>query len=266
MVGQIVNISPVIEVLHKVGAAVAATLVNSIAAQLGAREGQRLLVLHPQRPVRLVVGRVATHVTADAVGVDVVAGPADVGGVVQEGVHMAGIARLALVGAVIGDGIVVLRPGMAVLAACKLIPAVTVTGHAVAISIHTHHDDARLAAAAMGILVTDKGIALDLKVIGMHIDHGMVKTHNHIAAIAAQGNHTLGPDGINARRGLAVNGHRCSIYTAADAPLATGQHAVHGLPYPAHGQGVDKLARCGLIAVHTREPRMVGPHGQCRHQ
>ena len=75
---------------------------------------------------------------------------------------------------------------MIILAASEFIPLVALAGHPIAIHVHTDHDDARLAAAALRLLLADKGIALDLEVPGVHIDHGMVKSHDDVATIAAE--------------------------------------------------------------------------------
>ena len=207
---------------------------------------------------------VAAHVAADAVGIHIVAGPADISRVVQGGVNVAGRALLALVGPIIGNLIVVLRLGVMILATRQFIPLVTVARYAVTVLIHAYHDNAGLAAATMRLTVTDKGITLNFKVIGVHIDHRMVKAHNHISAISAQRDHALGPHGVDARDGLPVEGRGHRIDVTADSSPAARQHAIDRLPHPTHGHGVDELPGSRAIFIYSCQPRVIGPHRQGR--
>ena len=265
IVGKVIDITPVKEILHIVSIPFICAHVDGIATQFCSLKGHGLLPLQPQGPIGLGVIGVAAHVPAGAVGVHIVAGPADVGRVVEIRIHAAWRSLLALVGPIIGDLIVVLSFGMMVLAACQLIPLVAVAGNAVTVHVHAHHDDSRLAAAAMSLAITDEGVALNLKVIGVHIDHRMVKSNDHIAAISAQRNHALGPDRIDAGDGLAMKSRGHCIDVAADGRLASRQHTIHGLTHPAHRHGVDKLPWSRAVLIDPREPGMVGPQGRGRH-
>ena len=87
--------------------------------------------------------RVFVHIAADAVGVHIVAGPADIGVVDDALVVWVGCFHLVLIGFVIGDGVVVLSFWRIVFATSQLIP--WVVGQSVAVGIVTHHHYARFA-------------------------------------------------------------------------------------------------------------------------
>ena len=97
-----------------------------------------------------------------------------------------GHTHLVLVRLVVGNLVAVLAS--VIISALDFIPQVSVAGHAIAVIIHTHHDDARFATATghAGHGLALHGVAIDFNVIAMHIHHRMVKAKNDVTAIAAQ--------------------------------------------------------------------------------
>ena len=148
VVRAIVHIPPILIKLHPrllPPAQEHASLVLGIVFELGALESECGRALLKLWPIALCVVDIAIHIAGCAVGVHVVACPADIGDVDDVGVVGVGCAGLVLVRSVISDFVAVLRLGVVVFATGQLVPRVV--GHTVAVQVFTHHDDARLAAA-----------------------------------------------------------------------------------------------------------------------
>ena len=243
-IGQVVHIALAHEGLEPVIASTAAHVDGRI-GQLGTAEGEHR-ILDPQWPVGLVVERVAPNVAACAVGIDVVAGPGHILDVVDEGPALMRHFCLALVGLVVGD----LKATLAAVIgrALDFIPLVAVTGHAVAVHIDAHHDDARLAATTghIGHSIALDGITVDLHVIVVLIDHRVVEAEDDVAAIAAQADRGVEPP-AQGRFELSVD-------------------AVLGVAGFVGRIDVDKLARGRHVVIDTGDVgRVAGNCRQCHH-
>ena len=256
IVSAVVDISPVKEILEKIGAI--AIHILGIATQLSAHEGH-LVAIDPLRPVGLGMERIDVHITLLQT-VHAVASPS----------HMWRV--YIVTRTVISNFKSLLGLGMAVLAASQLIPLVTIAGHTVAVAIHAHHDDAWLAAASRhGNAVAAKGVAKDLQVIlTWHIDQRMVEAKGHIAAITAQrdkgSRHRL--DNRIDHKGIIiiviVNQHLNVWPNVAQTPR---QHRVAWLAGIVFGQSVDKLSRRWPVVKHAGDvTAILCLHHACHHQ
>ena len=158
--------------------------VDRRAGQLRTTEGEHR-ILNPQGPVGLGVEGIAPHIATGTVRILVVASPADVLDIADEAPGGMRHTHLVFVRLIISHLKAVLRA--VVVISLDFIPLVAVAGHTVAVHVHAHHDDARLAAAAshVGYSSTLHGVTIDFHVIAVLVDHGVVKAENDVAAITA---------------------------------------------------------------------------------
>ncbi len=184
-VGEIIHVTLAQERLEPVGTRCVHG--DGCVRQLGAPEGEHR-VLDPQGPIGLGVEGIAPDVATGRVSI--VAGPADILDVADKPPAVMRHLDLVLVRLVIGH----LKVGQAavIVAALDLVPLVGRTGHTVAIHIDAHHDDARLTTASslIGHSGALHGVAIDLHVITVLVDHWVVKAEDDVATIAAQADRT----------------------------------------------------------------------------
>ena len=243
-VGEIIHIALAEERLEPI-VAIAVAHVNGRIGQFGTTEGQHS-VLNPQGPIGLGVEGVAPNVAAGAIGIHVIAGPADVLHITDE--TPAGMRHtfFVFVWLIIGH----LKTGLTAVIVTSLdfIPLVAVTGYTVAVHVHAHHDDARLAAAAshVGYSSTLHGVTIDFHVITVLVDHGVVKAEYDVAAIAAQADR--------------------ATQSAAKGHLELGIDAVLGISRLIGREYIDKLAWSRHVVIDMGNVwRIAGACRQCRH-
>ena len=149
-----------------------------------------------------------------------------------------GHTRLVLIGLVIGHFKAMLA--VVVIRALDLIPLVTLAGHAIAVLVHAHHDDARLAAATRSSWnsLALNGVAIDFHVIAVLVDHRMVEPEDDVATVAAQTD--SGAIGFTAERSLELG---------IDVGL--------GIAWLIGGKNIDELSGSGQIVIHMGNVRRV---------
>ena len=176
---------------------------------------------------------VAPHV---AIGIiDIVADPIDVLGIVDEPPTCMGHLDLVFVGLKVGD----LKAMLTDVIACALdfIPHVAAAGHAVAVHVHTHHDNTGFATAA-GLVVHSialESVAVNLHIIVVLVDNRMVKAEDNVAAKTAKADDAVG---------LA---YQSSFYLC--------KHVGLGVTRLIGRFVVDELAGSGQIVIHMSNVR-----------
>ena len=227
-VGQVVHIAFAKERLEPVVTA-ASTHINRRIGQTCASEGKHR-VLDPQWPIRLAVERVTPHIAAGSIGV--IARPMDIFNIVDELPACMRHTGLVLVGFVIGY----LEAMLATVIVCSLdfIPLVAVAGHPITVHVHAHHDDARFAAATrhIGHSSALHGVSVNLYIVAVLVDNGMVEAEDDIAAIAAQADRSAGR-------------------FSAQRRLDDGIDAVLSVSRLVSGRLVHELARSRQVIIHT---------------
>ena len=242
VVGQIIGIPLAKERLEPV-VAIAVAHVDGAVGQPGATEGEHR-VLDPQWPIGLVVESVTPHIAAGGHGV--IAGPVDVGCVVDKTPGRMRCTGLALIGLVVSHLKVLLAAF--IVRALDFIPFISIARHSVAIGIHAHHDDAGLTTATrqVGDSIALDGVAVNLHVIAVLVDDRMVEAKHDVATIAAQADR--------------------SVQATAQGRLDLGEDAVLGETWLIGREEVDKLARGGQVVIHMGDiGRVAGGSRQCCH-
>ena len=181
-VGQVVHITLTKERLEPIGAR-AITHVDGGIGQPRTPEGE-LRFLPPQGPVRLAMEGVAPNISLGITGV--IAGPVHILDIVDERPFLVGNLDFILIWLIVGHLEAVLAP--VIVRTLDFVPFVAITGYAVAVHIHAHHNNARLAAAArlIGHSLALNGVTVDFNVVAVLIDYRMIKAKDDVTAKTPQ--------------------------------------------------------------------------------
>ena len=184
---------------------------------------------------------VAPNISLGITGV--IAGPVHILDIVDERPFLMGNLGFILIWLIVGHLEAVLAP--VIVRTLDFVPFVAITGHAVAVHIHAHHDDAGLTTATqlVGHSLALNGVTVDFNVVAMLIDNRMVKAEDDIAAKAPQ------TDGA---------AHSFPAQRCLDQRI----DAVLGVAWLIRGRLVHELARSGQVVINMGNVRRI--LGICR--